>query len=88
MLGLTRIVIGQAGGVVDDAAQRFADGRVTAKTKVGQISTAEVSTSESTPSSTAKAPSMSVSVTDPWRPFFINTPFAPQRAETRLHYYL
>jgi hypothetical protein len=41
MLGLTRILVGQAGGVVGDAAQGFADGQLTAKTKVGQVSRAE-----------------------------------------------
>jgi hypothetical protein len=41
MLGLTRILTGQAGGVVGDAAQHFTDDQLTAKTKVGQVSTAE-----------------------------------------------
>jgi hypothetical protein len=78
MLRVTRSVLGQAGGVVGDAAQGFADGQVTAKAKVGQVSTANVSTSESTPS-------ISASVSDPWRTFFIETPLAPQWAEIRSH---
>jgi hypothetical protein len=58
---MTRTVLGQAGGVVGDAAQRFADGQRTTKTKVGQVSTVGVSTSESTPSFTAKTPTTSAS---------------------------
>jgi hypothetical protein len=84
MLGLIRIVLGQADGVIGDAAPGIADCEVTVKPKVGQISTVGVSTSESTPYSTAKTPSIPASISPLWRASSSSSSRS-QRAETRLH---
>jgi hypothetical protein len=76
MLSLTRIVLGQAGDVVGDAAHGFAEGEATAQTKVGQESTASVSTIDLINSRIHQR-----SVAGLLHP----APFALQRAETRLH---
>jgi hypothetical protein len=83
MLSLTRIVLGRAGSVAGDAAQGVVDGQVTAKTEVGQVSTAGVSTSESAP--LVNTPSIAASITAPWQAIFHRALLASQRAETRLH---
>jgi hypothetical protein len=73
MLSLTRIVLGRAGSVAGDAAQGVVDGQVTAKTEVGQVSTAGVSTSESAP--LVNTPSIAASILLRGRPSFIE-PFS------------